>query len=106
CGSFPMSLWNQIRLQCRSVRCGAEVLIPLALAPATFLNALAQRLFGIHLIQPPCLIRLVTGHRCPGCGLTRALTLLWQGRLHDAFALNRVSPFVFSLLLILFYLQV
>jgi hypothetical protein len=101
-----MSLWNQIVLQRRSFACHADGLIRLALAPVTLLNALIQQHFGAPLIHPPCLITLITGHPCLGCGLTRAMTLLWQGHLQGAFALNPLSPIVFSLLLVLFCLQV
>jgi hypothetical protein len=101
-----MSLWNQILLQRRRFAVRADALILLALAPATLLNALIQQYFGAPLIHLPCLITLLTGHPCPGCGLTRAMTLLWRGQLRDAVALNPLSPAVFSLLLVLFCLQV
>jgi len=89
----------------RSLARHAEALIPLALAPATLLNAIAQQHFGAPLIHVPCLIALITGHPCPGCGLTRAFTLIWLGHLREAIALNPLSPIVFTLLLALFCLQ-
>ncbi len=82
-----------------------EAVIPLALAPATLLNAIAQPYSGAPLIHVPCLITLITGHACQGCGLTRALTLLWHGQLRQAVALNPLSPLVLLLLLALFCLQ-
>jgi hypothetical protein len=83
-----------------------ERLIVLGLAPATLINAIAQRFRGAPMLHIPCLITLVTGHRCPGCGLTRALTLLWCGEWRTATALNPLSPIVFSVLVVLFCLQV
>jgi len=83
-----------------------EELAVLGLAPATLANALGQRFLGAPLLHLPCLITLATGHHCPGCGLTRALSSLWLGRWREAIALNSLSPAVFCLLIALFCLQV
>jgi hypothetical protein len=48
-----------------------------------------------------CPIHRATGHRCPGCGMTRALVLLWRGRPRQAIRSNSASPFVFAALLYL-----
>jgi Protein of unknown function (DUF2752) len=48
-----------------------------------------------------CPIHRATGHRCPGCGMTRALVLLWHGRPRQAIRSNPASPFVFAALLYL-----
>ena len=40
--------------------------------------------FGI-----PCPVHLLTGLRCPGCGVTRMTLRLLQGDLHGAFLQNR-----------------
>ena len=82
-----------------------EGLVLLGLAPATLLNAVNQRFAGAPLLHLPCLIALVTGHHCLGCGLTRALTLLWLGDWRGAVGLNPLSPVVFLLLIVLFCLQ-
>jgi hypothetical protein len=92
-------------LQRRSFAHIADSVILLALAPATLVNALVQERFGAPLIHLPCLITLLTGRPCLGCGMTRAMTLLWQGYLQDAVRMNPLSPVVFSLLLALFCLQ-
>jgi hypothetical protein len=76
------------------------------MAPATLLNALAQHRGGAAPLHLPCLITLAIGHHCPGCGLTRAITLLWLGDWRSAVALNPLSPIVFSLVIVLFCLQV
>ncbi len=83
-----------------------EALVPIALAPATLFNALCLSFTGAPLLHLPCLITLATGHACPGCGMTRALSLLWLGRWRSAAALNPLSPIVFPLLIVLFCLQV
>ena len=44
---------------------------------------------------PVCLFRALSGLPCPGCGLTRALSSLLDGRAAAAFAYH---PFVFILL--------
>jgi len=82
-----------------------DAMLPLALAPATLLNALSTLRFGEALFHPPCLITLLIGHRCPGCGLTRALTQLWLGHFQKAIELNPLSPLVLALLVFLFVRQ-
>ncbi len=37
---------------------------------------------------PPCTMVVVTGHRCPACGMTTAWTHLVRGHLFDAFRAN------------------
>ena len=103
---FQMQNGNQMKLPSRSAGRFLEGLVLLGLAPATLLNALTLRFAGSPLLRMPCLITLATGHACPGCGLTRALSLLWLGQLRSAVALNPLSPVVFSLLILLFCLQV
>lgn len=39
----------------------------------------------------PCPIRLLTGLRCPGCGMTRMALCLLHGDLRGAFAQNRAA---------------
>ena len=39
----------------------------------------------------PCPIHLVTGLRCPGCGMTRMALCLLRGDLRGAFAQNRAA---------------
>jgi hypothetical protein len=36
----------------------------------------------------PCLWKTLTGHNCPGCGLTRAWAFLLRGRWHEAGNMN------------------
>ncbi len=45
-----------------------------------------------------CPIHRVTGHRCPGCGMSRAFVLIWRGRVRDAIRANLASPLVFATL--------
>ena len=79
-----------------------DALLLLTLAPATLLNAFSTLRFGHAIFNPPCLITLLTGHPCPGCGLTRAISQLWLGHFREAILLNPLSPLVLSLLLVLF----
>lgn len=41
---------------------------------------------------PLCPYAALTGHACPGCGLTRAVGSLLRGRVHDAIALHPIAP--------------
>jgi hypothetical protein len=52
-----------------------------------------------------CPIQRATGHRCPGCGMTRAFVLLWRGRIGEAIASNPASPFVFAAFVVLVFRQ-
>lgn len=42
--------------------------------------------------SPVCPVRALFGVTCPGCGLTRALTLCAQGQVLAAMALNPMAP--------------
>ncbi|MCD4653558.1 DUF2752 domain-containing protein [bacterium] len=46
-----------------------------------------------------CLVKKITGHECPACGITRGLTALAHGRFLDAF---HYYPFVFPVFFGLF----
>lgn len=45
-----------------------------------------------------CLSQLVLGRRCPGCGMTRALSCVMHGDIRRAFRYNRRVALVFPLL--------
>lgn len=36
----------------------------------------------------PCLFNKLTGLKCPGCGMTRAIAQLWRGHIHSALEYN------------------
>ena len=48
----------------------------------------------------PCVFRLVTGYRCPGCGMTHAAMALIHGQPKTAFRENPLSLSVAPLLLL------
>lgn len=60
----------------------------LAAAGAVVLAQLPAQGLGIDV----CMLRLFTGIRCPGCGLTRAMTALFRGDLGAAWALHPFAP--------------
>lgn len=45
-----------------------------------------------------CLIRRVFGVRCPGCGMTRAISSIVHGKFRQAYRYNRLVVIVFPLL--------
>lgn len=45
-----------------------------------------------------CLIKNLTGHRCPGCGTTRAMAAILHGQFVRAYHYNRLIIVVFPLL--------
>lgn len=46
----------------------------------------------------PCLFYKLTGWKCPGCGMTRAVTEIWKGNFKEALKYNFLSltilPFI------------
>jgi hypothetical protein len=59
--------------------------------------------FGTHLRLglPPCTFHLLTGHPCPGCGLTTSFCLMARGRAAEAFLANAMGPLLFALVALL-----
>ena len=51
-------------------------------------NAIIYALTGYGI---PCVFRLVTGLKCPGCGLTHAYIELLKGNIHGAMNYNALS---------------
>jgi len=43
---------------------------------------------------PLCPVHFLTGRSCPGCGLTRSLGSLLNGRLHESIVLYPLMPFL------------
>lgn len=69
-----------------------------AAAAAAVLYAVWFSLTGIGI---PCPIRLVTGFKCPGCGITHMLASLLRGNLRGAWTSN---PFLLVTSPVLLYL--
>lgn len=65
------------------------------------LNSIVYVLTGYGI---PCVFRLVTGFKCPGCGLTHAYLELFKGNIHGAMEYNIMSVTMMPVLgLFLFY---
>jgi Protein of unknown function (DUF2752) len=47
---------------------------------------------------PPCLSRILFGVRCPGCGMSRAMSCAVHGNLKKALHYNKLVVIVFPLL--------
>jgi hypothetical protein len=48
-------------------------------------------------LPPMCGFRIVTGHRCPGCGTTRAFLYMFRLQPLNAMRANVFSPVTFAL---------
>ncbi|MCB9763241.1 MAG: DUF2752 domain-containing protein [Alphaproteobacteria bacterium] len=48
-------------------------------------------------IPPLCVIRRLTGYRCPGCGLTRAFVFMGHGDPLSALRMNLMGPLMWVL---------
>jgi hypothetical protein len=46
-----------------------------------------------------CIYKNITGHNCPGCGTTRAIAAILQGKFAQAFSYNKLIIITFPLLL-------
>jgi hypothetical protein len=66
-----------------------------------FAGLLQLALFAANLPSWPCPFLQISGIPCPGCGLTRAITLLLKGNLHASLTYHAFAP-VFLLGLFLF----
>jgi len=52
---------------------------------------------GGRRMPPLCAFRIVTGHRCPGCGSTRAFLYMFRLEPLNAVRANVFSPVTFAL---------
>lgn len=46
------------------------------------------KIFGLGI---PCVFRLITGYKCPGCGMTHAAVAVLSGHIYKAFEYNALS---------------
>ena len=87
------------RLSCLADRSGGDSLDDVTLARLTWLwlayggFALAA---GQTRLPPACPFRLITGHRCPLCGLTRSVSFFLRGRLEPSFREHWAGPGLFA----------
>ncbi len=72
--------------------CGGIVAASMILSPTDAVVSL-----GRFEIPELCLWRRLTGHGCPGCGMTRSFTYMGHGQLLDAFRLHMLGPFLYTL---------
>lgn len=55
--------------------------------------------------QSPCLIRSITGHECPGCGLQSAMIALLRGNISDSIYKHPgLIPMLVCILFLIFHL--
>jgi hypothetical protein len=48
----------------------------------------------------PCFITVITGHTCPGCGLSRSFSAIIRLQFNKAYELNKEGPGIFLFFLI------
>ncbi len=83
----PMNATRPLDPSSLYARVASHLLVPGALAAGLAAWDPARR--GGPLLCP---YRAVTGHSCPGCGLTRAVAALVRGRWHEAVTLHPLAP--------------
>jgi hypothetical protein len=67
--------------------CGTVVALAFLLTPST-----EQLSFFGWDVPVLCTFRRLTGHDCPGCGLTRSFVFLAHGQVLEAFRMNLLGP--------------
>jgi hypothetical protein len=71
------------------------------LAGATLLTPGGEAVYVWGYEVPPlCAFRVLTGHGCPGCGLTRSFVFMGHGQVLDAFAIHKLGPLFFAALIV------
>jgi hypothetical protein len=69
------------------------------LAALAALYALFASLAPLETTPVACPLRIVTGHRCPLCGLTRATRALTRGEFRRALMLHPLAPLLWAIAL-------
>lgn len=72
-----------------------ERIVVLALATLSLLGLVVARLWPVSSVEsgdPTCLMRILTGLPCPGCGMTRSWVHTAHGNLGTAFEYNLFGP--------------
>ncbi len=76
-----------------------ERLFKLSFFPFTFLVAtLNTQLMLDHPFGFSCIFKSLCGFECYGCGMSRAITALWQGKFSESYAYNKFGVLVFLVL--------
>lgn len=78
----------------RGVGFGEQAIMPV-LALISFVGLVVARVWPVQSVvsgDPTCLLRLMTGLPCPGCGLTRSWVHVAHGDLLTAFEYNLFGP--------------
>jgi hypothetical protein len=91
---------SSISSSARSERLAAGVLLTGAIVAAISGTDERRVRLGPLQVESTCPIRLATGRRCPGCGMTRAVALLLRGKPWRA---TRTHPAAIPLLAMLAY---
>jgi hypothetical protein len=93
-----MTSVNEVTRRRRLVRFG--LLAVLAVLAVGALLLVAAHHPADYTIFPKCHLYLLTGLHCPGCGLTRSVHALLNGRFSQALAYNVLSPVILPLIAI------
>jgi hypothetical protein len=80
----------------RSNRISFDSLLKLSLFPLTLLVTLINtRMTPGNGVGLPCIFKGLCGFECYGCGISRAIMALWQGKLSDSYSYNKLGVLVF-----------
>ena len=65
--------------------------LPFAACGAAFLLRAAYMRWAAPYL-PPCILRTLTGYRCPSCGMTHSVNALFAGDLRESLRQNALIP--------------
>lgn len=88
---------QKFRRWCRSAAWRWGVLLAALVVASIYYYACDPTVRGAH--APRCVVLTLTGFRCPGCGLQRALHAALHGHLWEAWQYNLFLPLALALLL-------
>jgi hypothetical protein len=66
----------------------------------------AENHIGIFTFAPKCLFKMITGHPCITCGMSRAFCAISHGQFNKAIEFNIFSPILYIIFLILAFIGV
>lgn len=82
---------EEVRKRRKKAACVTGIVVGLLLLYALF--------YSVTGLAVPCIFHLVTGWKCPGCGISTFSIYFLQGRFQEALRENYMAPFLYLYML-------